>query len=173
MNSFKKALGLGVAVTVFSFLAMVSFVPKSRATFSNPVMDQSSYRQNANYIRVFNEDYVSHAAGSVMIYVLPAAATYAGVSVSSTTSASLGRVAGVVPYGETIASRGWGRLQVYGYHPAVKIAVANAATDELITSTTAGSAGVYSSGAEHGIVFGTALEATVSSTTVKALLKIE
>lgn len=171
---FMNNMGRLIFAGLLSLVCFAGFKAKVvHATESNPVMAQTDYRRNANYIRVYNEDDVAHEAGDVLIYVLPASATYDGLSVSTTTSASVGRVAGVVPVGETLKASSWGRLQTYGYHPAVTIAVANSEGAELITSSTGEAAGVYSSGAEHGIVFATALEATTSSTTVKALIKAE
>lgn len=146
---------------------------------NNPVISSTDYRRNAEYIRVYNEDAVAHEAGDVLIYVVPASATYDGLSVSTTSTAAVPRVAGVVPVGETLRASSWGRLQVYGYHPAITIAVANSAGDALVTSTTAEAAGVYTLatststvGADFG-VFGVALEATTSSTTVAGLIKIK
>jgi hypothetical protein len=178
MKKCKKFLA-GMLTGGFILGVLFAIAPRVYATNSNPIMAADEARRNANYVTVYNEDTVAHEAGDVCIYVLPASATYPGLSVSTTSTANVVRVAGVVPYGETLAASSWGRLQVYGYHRAVTIAVANSEGDALVTSTTGEAAGVYTLatstttvGADKS-VFGVALEATTSSTTVKALLRIQ
>lgn len=175
---FKNRWNILLGLSLFAFVGLAT-VKSVSATHTNPSLSTTEAKRNANYVYVYNEDAADHEAGDVCIYVLPASATYPGLSVSTTTTANVARVAGVVPYGETLKASKWGRLQTYGYHPAVTIAVANSAGDGLITSTTAEAAGVLSIAtstttvtADHA-VFGIALEATTSSTTVKTLLRVE
>ncbi len=130
--------------------------------------------RNSTYLSVYNSDNVDHEAGSVLVYK---DGTYDGVEVSSTTSAANPLVAGAVPYGETLLATSWGRVQVTGYHPAVLIAVANSAGDSLVTSTTGEKATTLTLAiatttvSAQQAVFGTAFEATTSSTNVKCIIK--
>lgn len=143
-------------------------------TSSGAITDAS---RNRVLIRVLNSDAVAHEVGDVLVWK---DSTYDGVNVATTTTANNGLVAGVVAL-DTLAASSEGWLQVSGYHSGVTIAVANAAGDSLVTSTTAEGATKYTIAMATGAaanqaaiatgVFGVALEATTSSTTVKALIR--
>jgi hypothetical protein len=125
---------------------------------------------------------VAHSSGTVLIYVLPAsvsASGVAGLSVSTTSSVGVVRVAGVVPSSETLNALSWGRLQVFGYHPSIQIGVTTSTGDALVTSSTAGVAGVETIanstttvGADFG-VFATTLQTATSSTTVQGFIRVK
>lgn len=119
--------------------------------------------RNAEYIWVLNADAVAHEIGDIVVFK---DGTYDGVEVATTTSADNKLAAGIVARQDMPAS-GWGFVQVYGYHSAATIGVANAAGDCLGTSTTAEAATVTTTA---GACIATALEATTSSTTVKVLI---
>lgn len=168
MTKFIKKIGF--------LLALMSIASSAHARFSNPALANTDEERNAVYEWVYNSDDVAHEAGDVVVYK---DGTYDGVEISTTTTANNALVAGVVAYGETCAATSWCKIQVAGYHPAVTISVANSARDALVTSTTGEGAGVYSVAQATGTltgesasfgVFAVALEATTSSTTVKAFL---
>lgn len=146
------------------------------AAYGNSVMSVTDGESTAEYVDAYNADNVTHEIGDVVVYA--AGSTY-DLQITTTTTGNNGLVAGVIAGYDCEAGRIC-RVQVRGYHPAVTIAVANAAGDSLVTSTTGEAAGVYSIAQSTGIagsnqaqtfgVFGVALEATTSSTTVKAFL---
>lgn len=157
----KKFLFMLLAVAGLSGLASAEQTP---GRVDDPL-------RNRDVIAVYNADDVSHSAGSVLVWK---DGTTDGLEVSSTTTANNSLVAGVVPYGVTIAAQSYGLLQTSGYHQAIKIGVANSAGDSLVTSTTGEKATPYTilmatATAARG-VFATALEATTSSTTVKGFI---
>lgn len=121
--------------------------------------------KDTKLVWVLNNDAVDHEAGDVLVW---ADSTYDGVTVATTTSANSKLMAGVVPYGYTLPASGWGWMQVYGYHPAITVVVANSAGDCLGTSTTAEGTTVTTTVGACGAV---ALEATTSSTTVKGFIR--
>lgn len=131
--------------------------------------------RNRIVIQVYNADTVAHEDGDVAVW--NDGSIQDGVEVTTTTTANNGLVAGVF-LGDCPAAT-WCTLLTHGYHDSVTIAVANSARDALVTSTTGEAAGVYSVAQATGTasgeatsfgVFATALEATTSSTTVKAFI---
>ena len=114
-------------------------------------------------VEVYNADSNALENGDVVVYALDSTR---GLAVTDTTSADSPKVAGIV-YPNTIAVGGYGTIMIYGYHPAVSVAVAHADGALLGTSTTAEATGVVTA---VGSVVAVALEATTSSTTVKAFV---
>lgn len=145
------------------------------AAYMNPIMDATSPQATAEYITVINGDTVTHEIGDVVVF---ATDTTYGIKITTTTTANNGLVAGVIAQ-KDCASGDLCVVQVRGYHAGVTIGVANSAGDALVTSTTGEAAGVYSVAQATGTstnqsntfgVFAIALEATTSSTTVKAFI---
>lgn len=114
-------------------------------------------------VEVYNADSNAVENGDVVSYTYSATK---GLAITDTTSAADPKVAGIV-YPNTIAAGAYGTIMVYGYHPAVTIAVANDDGALLGTSTTAEATGIVTA---VGSVVAVALEATTSSTTVKAFV---
>jgi hypothetical protein len=171
METLKKYWAGLIGLALAGFIGLVVVSAPAVASTSNPSLPQTDSRQNANYIRVHNQDALAHESGTVLIFVATDDSTYDGISVSSTTTAAVVRVAGVVPYGETLKASSWGRLQVYGYHPEVQTTGTVNAGDVLVTSTTGEKAAAYTLatststvGADFG-VFGVALDAADSNLT--------
>lgn len=164
-------------VLLFTLLAgFVSMTYASGAVGTAGAAEDAS--RSAEYMYVYNADRVSHPVGSVMVFNAPAT-NYPGLEVSTTTTANNSLVAGVVAL-NAIPATGWGFIQTYGYHPAVKIAQANTAGDILVTTTTAESSGLFTIAMATGTAtqegkqaygpFAITLETTTSSTTVKAFI---
>lgn len=124
---------------------------------------QTDVTRNNKLVWVYNSDTVAHENGDVVVWF---DGTTDGLEVSTTTTANSKLVAGVV-YPNTIEAQTWGSVMIYGYHPAVTIGVANAAGDCLGTSTTGEATGITTTA---DACVATALEATTSSTTVKAFV---
>jgi hypothetical protein len=164
-------------LVILAFLGLAGLsVGKVWAQDSGDISLTSGDR-NGNRIYVYNSDAVSHSTGTLVIYT-NGGGTYPGISISTSITANDGLVAGVIVE-KTIAANGWGWIQTRGY-AVVNIGVANTAGDSLVTSTTAGKAGVYSVAQATGTaanqsnilgVFATALETTTSSTSVKCMLR--
>lgn len=93
--------------------------------------------------------------------------TYDGVEVKIGADADSNLVAGVAI--GAIAAQSWGFIQTRGYHSAIKIEVSNAAADALSIGSADGKAKVSSTAGMRQ--FAVALEATVSSTTVKGFIR--
>ncbi len=157
-------------------LTVCAMVARLFAAYGNPIQDATQGESTAEFISVYNADDVTHEVGDVVVFA--ANSTY-DLAITTTTTANNGLVAGVIA-GQDCAAATFCRVQVAGYHGGVTIGVANSAGDSLVTSTTGEAAGVYSVVQATGIagsnqattfgVFGVALEATTSSTTVKAWL---
>jgi hypothetical protein len=145
------------------------------AAYSNSVMNAVDGERTAEYVDVYNNDNVTHEVGDVV--VLGTNSTY-DIQIATTATANNSLVLGVIA-GQDCAAASMCKVQTRGYHSGVTIGVANAAGDMLVTSTTGEAAGLYTiamssgTGANQAIIdgiFGVALEATTSSTTVKAWL---
>lgn len=126
---------------------------------------------------VYNSDANDHAAGAVVIYT-SGGGTYPGVSVTTTTSANSGLVAGVV-VDRTLPGNGWGFIQVTGYCATVNVDFDVTAGDTLVTSTTSAKAQpitvAQSTGTASGQTqamgkMGISLETSTAHSTVKAVL---
>ena len=142
--------------------------------FGGGTMDTDEER-NRITLQVYNTDNVAHEDGDVLCW---ADGSHDGVDVSTTATANNGLVAGVA-LGD-IAAHAWGTLLVRGYHDSITIGVRVDAGANLVTSTTAEAAGVYTiaqatgTAANQGAIsgaFAVALETSESSTTVKGFLK--
>lgn len=182
MNFIKKHLNKIIVAAVLA-VGVVGFVKTVVMAEGNPILPQTDSARNREYVRVYNEDGVSHASGTVMIYVLPVpagTATYPGQSVSTTSTGGVVRVAGVVPSSETLNATSWGRLQTFGYHSAILSSSTITAGDALVTSTNTGVAvsetianSTTTVGADYG-VFATALDSiTFSSTSIRGFIRIK
>jgi hypothetical protein len=178
MKFLHKNLGRIFAAALLSLGLFAGLKSISQASTSNPTLDQTSYKKNINYVWVHNQDDVDHEAGSVCIWVASDDATYDGVSVSTTATANVVRVAGVVPVGQTLRAGKFGSLQVSGYHPSVQTTGTVNAGDVLVTSTTGEKAAAFTLatstttvGADFG-VFGVAIDAADSNLT-ETILKIQ
>jgi hypothetical protein len=159
----KKVIAFAVAV----FAAGSVFAGSLDITNPGQTTDTAKYNK---LLRVYNADTVAHENGDVVVWQYDA--VY-GLEITTTTSANNPLVAGVV-YPDTIAAGGWGTIMVYGYHPAVTIGVANASGDVLVTSTTGEATGVFNvATTTMAYPVGIALEATTSSTTVKAFIRCQ
>lgn len=165
---FKK---LGI---VLSLLAVMGMGAKA-FQYGNAALSNTDAGRHRELLWVYNSDNVAHEDGDVVVWF--DGSTSDGLEISTTTTANNGLVAGVC-FGD-ISATSWGFIQTHGYHDSVTIGVANSAGDMLVTSTTGEAAGVYSvaqatgTGANQSAIFGVfavALEATTSSTTVKAFI---
>lgn len=122
--------------------------------------------QDAVYVRVKNNSGSTLTNGDVVIWD---PTDNDGISVTTTTTASSTRVAGVIA--ETIPAGGYGKMQVYGYHPAVK--VDGGTTDVAANSVLGtGSAARYAfTTTTAGATLGVALEAVTTLGTGKVFIK--
>jgi hypothetical protein len=178
-TEFEKKLllvaGVMAGVAMIGGRGLYAYITNQATTATSPAA-------NALFVPVHNEDNVAHEVGDVVVW---SDNTHDGVDVTTTTSANAPLVAGVVAIKDIPAS-GYGLVQVAGYHSAVTISVANSAGDALVTSTTGESAGVFTvtgttttTGTaatstellNYRGVFGVALEAGTSSTTIKAIIR--
>lgn len=168
-NLFKK---LGLAS---SLIASVFINTRLYAAYGNPVMDVRNPESTAEYITVQNGAAEVLEVGDVVVFQIDT--TY-GIEVVETTTANNGLVAGVIAQkdcavGDTCV------VQTRGYNGAVNVDVATSAGDTLVTSGTGEFSTVYTVAQSTGTSanqsraagpFAVALEATTSSTTVKAFL---
>ena len=162
--SITALFGLGV---LFGVMSLAS------ARQNNPITSNEDPTSTADYLWVYNADNVSHSTGSVVAVVTNA--TY-GIAIATVSTAQSATVAGVVAP-DACAATSMCFIQIYGYNSGVKIGVANSLGDLLVTSTTGEKAGIYSVASATGTanlndgIFAVALEATTSSTTVKAFIR--
>ncbi len=170
-----QILKLASFVGLAAFMGTLMPRPSAEAALSNPVGSQTDPAINAEYIMVINNDTLAHEVGDVLVYV---DSTYDGINVSSTTTAANPLVAGVVAVADIPAS-GAGLLQVSGYHSGVTVGVAVTAGDSLTTSTTGEAAGILTIATAtttvtaQESVFGTVFATAVTSTTCKAIIRLQ
>lgn len=121
---------------------------------------------DAVYVLVKNGSAASMANGDVVIWD---ATDDDGITVDTIATAESPLIAGVIT--EDIAVGGYGRMQVYGYHSAVKI---DGGTTDVAANAVIGSGGTakyaYTATAV-GAVLGVALEAVATATTGKAFIR--
>lgn len=176
MISLKKLVTLASClVLTASFYAGLS-IKKIEAYQYSPIGANTDATRNRELLWVYNATANGHDVGDVVVWTDGSVAD--GLEIDQTTTANNGLVAGVIAV-SSVSATSWGWLQTHGYHSAVRIAVANSAGDSLVTSGTAEAATVYTMAQATGTaanegrtfgVLGVALEATTTSTTVKALL---
>mgnify|MGYP001576053910 CR=1 FL=1 len=175
---YKKVLGLTglLSLAALLYVGINSF--KGEAYQLNSVGRDIDSERNREVIWVYNSDNVAHEVGDVVVW-FDGSTQDDGIEISTTTTANNGLVAGVVALYD-IPATSWGFIQTRGYHSGVTIGVSNSAGDSLVTSGTGEASGVYSLAQSTGSlanqaqiygVFAVALEATSSSTTVKAILR--
>ena len=125
-----------------------------------------SAEAEAVYVRVKNGTAGTLNNGDVVIWDTTAAD---GITVNTTNSASSKYVAGVIA--ETIPAGGYGKMQVYGYHGAVKVDGGTtdvAAGDALGTGSATGYAFTTTT---VGTVLGVALAGVTTVSTGKVFIK--
>ncbi len=170
-----QILKLASFVGLAAFIGLLMPRPSLEASLANPVGSQTDPAINAEYIMVINNDAVAHEVGDILVYV---DSTYDGINVSSTTSAANSLVAGVVAIADLPAS-GAGLLQVSGYHSGVTVNVAVTAGDSLVTTTTGEAAApltiatATTTVTAQEAVFGTVFATAVTSTTCKAIIRLQ
>lgn len=157
-----------LCVTAFLGLAGLS------VAYAQPggINDLTNAHRDIQIKRVYNQDAVTHATGTVVVYVGYPTATYPGLSVSTTNTPYDGAFAGVV-YGKTLPASDWGYIQIQGYNPAVYIGSATAMGDRLWTSATTGYLAAHTgvdTASESLKAVGVALSVNASSTTIPVLL---
>jgi hypothetical protein len=121
---------------------------------------------DAVYVLVKNGSSGALANGDVVIWD---ATDDDGISVDTIATAESTLIAGVIC--ESIAVGAYGRMQVYGYHSAVKI---DGGTTDVAANAVIGSGNVANyayTATAVGAVLGVALEAVASKTTGKAFIR--
>lgn len=118
------------------------------------------------YVRVKNGSAQALANGDVVIWD---ATDDDGITVDVTTSAGSKLVAGVIV--DSIAIGGYGRMQVWGYHPAVKVDGGTTDVADAALIGTGEPAGYAYTTTTLGTVLGVMLEAKASQGTAKVFIK--
>lgn len=118
------------------------------------------------FIRVKNGSGGALANGDVVIWD---ATADDGITVGTTASAGSKYVAGVIV--DTIADGEYGRMQVYGYHSAVKVDGGTTDVSEADLLGTGGTAKYAYTTSTLGTVLGVALAAVATATTGKVFIK--
>lgn len=125
-----------------------------------------SSEPDAILVRVKNGSGGALANGDVVIWD---ATADDGITVTTTATAGSNAVAGVIV--DSIADGEYGRMQIYGYHSAVKVdgGTTDVAADTLIG--TGGTAKYAYTTTGVGTVLGRTLAAATSATTAKVFVK--
>ena len=160
-------LGTLLLVGMLGISGVDAYITNQATLATNPAA-------NALFVPVRNADAVAHEVGDVVVW---SDNTNDGVDITTTSTAHAALVAGVVAI-KDIPGGAFGLVQVAGYHAGVSIAVANVAGDALVTSTTAEETGVFATATSSATlsanifsVFAIAFETTITSTTVKAIIR--
>lgn len=157
-------------VTAFLGLAALS-VSKVSAQQGGGI-SQTDANRDLQIKRVYNQDAIAHATGTVMVYVGAPTASYPGLSVSTTVTPYDSSFAGVV-YQTPIPASDWGFIQIQGYNPAVLITSATLKGDLLWPSATAGKFAANSAvfvASESCRAVGMSLSVNASSTSIPAII---
>lgn len=121
---------------------------------------------DAVYVRVKNNSSTTLTNGDVVVWDTT---DNDGISVTTTNTPGNARVAGVIA--ETIPAGGYGAMQVYGFHPAVKV---DGGTTDVPANAVLGTGSAHGyafTTSTVGAVLGIALEAVTTQGTGKVFIR--